>query len=49
MAHLGFGAAGVLLFLPQIVFEYLGDTLGAPLALLVSGIALWAARSWPPA
>ena len=40
MAHLGFGAAGVLLFLPQIVFEYLGDTLGAPLALLVSGIAL---------
>src|SRR5687768_1081263 len=42
MAHLGFGAAGVLLFLPQIVFEYLGDTLGAPLALLVSGIALLA-------
>lgn len=42
MAHLGFGAAGVLLFLPQIVFEYLGDTLGAPLALLVSGIAILA-------
>lgn len=42
MVHLGFGAAGVLLFLPQIVFEYLGDTLGAPLALLVSGIALLA-------
>jgi hypothetical protein len=42
MPHLGFGAAGVLLFLPQIVFEYLGDTLGAPLALLVSGIALLA-------
>jgi hypothetical protein len=42
MTHLGFGAAGVLLFLPQIVFEYLGDTLGAPLALLVSGIALLA-------
>ncbi len=37
---LGFGAAGVLLFLPQIVFEYLGDSLGAPLALLVSGVAL---------
>jgi hypothetical protein len=32
----------VLLFLPQIVFEYLGDTLGAPLALLVSGIAILA-------
>lgn len=42
MVHLGFGAAGVLLFLPQIVFEYLGDTLGAPLALLVSGVALLA-------
>ncbi|HYO45064.1 MAG TPA: DUF2157 domain-containing protein, partial [Gemmatimonadota bacterium] len=42
MVHLGFGAAGVLLFLPQIVFEYLGDTLGAPLALLVCGVALLA-------
>ena len=41
-ALLGFGAAGVLLFLPQIVFEYLGDTLGAPLALLVTGIVLLA-------
>jgi hypothetical protein len=40
---LAFGAAGVLLFLPQIVFEYLGDTLGAPLALLVCGIAILAA------
>lgn len=40
MLPLGFGAAGVLLFLPQIVFEYLGDTLGAPLALLVIGAAL---------
>lgn len=37
---LAFGAAGVLLFLPQIVFEYLGDTLGAPLALLVCGVAI---------
>jgi hypothetical protein len=40
MLPLGFGAAGVLLFLPQIVFEYLGDSLGAPLALLISGVAL---------
>lgn len=40
MPVLGFGAAGVLLFLPQIVFEYLGDSLGAPLALLVCGVAL---------
>jgi hypothetical protein len=37
---LAFGSAAVLLFLPQIVFEYLGDTLGAPLALLVCGIAI---------
>ena len=37
---LAFGAAGVLVFLPQIVFEYLGDTLGAPLALLVCGTAI---------
>lgn len=40
MLVLGFGAAGILLFLPQIVFEYLGDSLGAPLALLVCGLAL---------
>jgi hypothetical protein len=40
MLPLGFGAAGVLLFLPQIVFEYLGDSLGAPLALLVCGVGL---------
>ena len=40
MLLLGFGAAGVLLFLPQIVFEYLGDSLGAPLALLICGVAL---------
>jgi hypothetical protein len=40
MLPLGFGAAGVLLFLPQIVFEYLGDSLGAPLALLVCGVIL---------
>jgi hypothetical protein len=40
MLVLGFGAAGILLFLPQIVFEYLGDSLGAPLALLVCGLVL---------
>jgi len=37
---LGFGSAGVLLFLPQIVDEYLGDTLGGTVALLVTGAAL---------
>lgn len=40
MLLLGFGAAGVLLFLPQIVFKYFGDTLGAPLALVTIGAAL---------
>jgi uncharacterized membrane protein len=37
---LGFGTAGVFLFLPQITDEYLGDTIGGPSALLVSGVAL---------
>ena len=40
MLVLGFGAAGILLFLPQIVFEYLGDSLGAPMALLVCGVGI---------
>jgi uncharacterized membrane protein len=37
---LGFGSAGVLLFLPQIVDEYLGDAIGSTAALLVAGVAL---------
>lgn len=37
---LGLGAAGVFIFVPQLVFHYFGDSLGAPVALLISGIAL---------
>jgi hypothetical protein len=37
---LGFGSAGVLLFLVQIVDEYLGDAIGGTAALLVAGVAL---------
>jgi uncharacterized membrane protein len=39
---LGFGSAGVLLFLPQIVDEYFGDAIGGTAALLVAGVALLA-------
>jgi hypothetical protein len=39
---LGFGSAGVLMFLPQIVDEYFGEALGGTTALLVSGLALLA-------
>jgi hypothetical protein len=39
---LAFGSAGVLLFLPQIVDEYLGDAIGGTAALLVAGVALLA-------
>jgi hypothetical protein len=39
---LAFGSAGVLLFVPQIVDEYFGDTIGGTTALLVSGVALLA-------
>lgn len=37
---LGFGIVGLFLFLVQIVGEYLADSLGGPLALLVAGIVL---------
>ena len=37
---LGFGAAGIFLFVPQIIFEYFGDTIGVPLALFITGLAL---------
>ena len=37
---LGFAAAGVFLFVPQVVFQYFGDTLGAPLALFITGLAI---------
>lgn len=37
---LGLGAAGILVFVPQLVFELFADTVGAPLALLVTGAVL---------
>lgn len=39
---LGFGAAGLFLFVPQAIFAFFGDTLGAPLALFLAGAALLA-------
>jgi hypothetical protein len=37
---LGFGAGGIFLFVPQIIFEYFGDTIGVPLALFLTGVVL---------
>jgi hypothetical protein len=37
---LGFGAAGIFLFVPQIIFEYFEDTIGVPLALFLTGVVL---------
>ncbi len=40
--YLGFGAAAVFLFVPQTVFYFFGDTLGAPVVLLIVGVLLLA-------
>lgn len=37
---LGFGAAGIFLFVPQIIFEFFEDTIGVPLALFLTGVVL---------
>ena len=37
---LGFGAAALFVFVPWAIFEYLGDSLGAPIALFLAGVAL---------
>lgn len=37
---LGFGIVGLFLFLVQIIEEYLADSLGGPLALLLAGVVL---------
>jgi hypothetical protein len=39
---LWFGALGVFVFVPQAIFRFFGDTLGAPVALLISGIVVLA-------
>lgn len=46
----GLGVLGLFVFIPQMVFEFFGDALGAPVALLLSGglllgVALWLARA----
>jgi hypothetical protein len=38
--HLVIGAAGLFVFVPQLVFELFGETIGAPAALLVIGLLL---------
>jgi hypothetical protein len=40
MVLLGFGTVGLFAFVLQIIGEYLADGLGAPVALLIAGIAL---------
>ncbi len=37
---LGFGAGSLFIFVPQIIFEYFGDTIGVPLALFLTGVVL---------
>jgi hypothetical protein len=39
---LGFGAFAVFVYLLRVTLQYLGETIGAPLALLVAGVALLA-------
>lgn len=39
---LGFGVAGLFLYVPATVFEVWGDTVGVPIALLITGIVLLA-------
>ena len=40
LVMLGFGVAGVLIFVPQAVFHFFGESLGAPIALLLTGLLL---------
>ena len=39
---LGAGAVAVFITVPQVVFHFFGDTIGAPVALLLTGVALLA-------
>lgn len=39
-ALLGLGIVGVVIHVPRIVFLYFGDTLGAPVSLLITGVVL---------
>jgi hypothetical protein len=37
---LGFGAAGTFVFVPQLIIEFFGDSIGIPLALFIAGVLL---------
>jgi len=37
---LGFGAAGIVIYVPQLLYELFENTLGVPIALLVAGVLL---------
>ncbi|HEX6257600.1 MAG TPA: DUF2157 domain-containing protein [Euzebyales bacterium] len=37
---LGLGVVGIVAYVPRIVFQYFGDTLGAPVSLLITGVVL---------
>ena len=37
---LGFGAAGVVVFMPQLLYEMFGSSVGVPIVLLLAGILL---------
>ena len=37
---LGLGVAGLFVYIPMTVFEWFGDTLGVPVALLITGLTL---------
>lgn len=37
---LGFGAAGIVMFMPQLTYELFSDSIGAPISLLLAGMLL---------
>ena len=37
---LGLGVAGLFVYVPMLIFEWFGDSLGAVVALLISGLVL---------
>lgn len=43
---LGLGVLGLFVFVPNAVFEFFGDQLGAPVALLASGVVLLGVSLW---
>jgi hypothetical protein len=37
---LGLGVAGLFVYIPMIIFEWFGESLGVPVALLIAGVIL---------